>query len=191
MVGDVVPAVPSRRRVDRVEPDRCHAEPREIIESARHSSKIAHAVHVGVLEQSDIDRVDRSIRYQRSTMPLPSLTSRARAAHRAPNGGKQPLPTLSRSYLTDLGRATPNLWRPFRHFPGVPVTMFALIGPTSPTRDPIFRPGGTIRDRLTSSSIWQEADTEWGGSTGSLIPGPAAPLRTCSRRIHQERRPTQ
>jgi hypothetical protein len=36
-------------------------------------------------------------------MPLQSLTSRARAAHRAPNGGKQPLPTLSRSDLTDLG----------------------------------------------------------------------------------------
>jgi hypothetical protein len=56
VVSDVVPAVPSRRRVDRVEPDRRHAEPRQIVQPSRHPSEVADAVTVGVLEEPNVDR---------------------------------------------------------------------------------------------------------------------------------------
>jgi len=58
VISDVVPAVPARRRVDGMQPDRGDAQTREVIESSHQPLEVTYPVVVAVLEQADVDGVD-------------------------------------------------------------------------------------------------------------------------------------
>ena len=51
VVADVVAVVPVGRRMDRVEPQAGHAEPRQVVEPADQAAQVTAAVAVGVLER--------------------------------------------------------------------------------------------------------------------------------------------
>jgi hypothetical protein len=57
-VGDVVAVVPSRRRLERGEPNRSHAEAFEVIETPGQPFEIADAVAVRVEVGLDVEAVD-------------------------------------------------------------------------------------------------------------------------------------
>ena len=58
VVGDVVAEVAHRRAVERREPDRVDAEPREVLEPRRDAREVADPVGVGVGERARVDLVD-------------------------------------------------------------------------------------------------------------------------------------
>ena len=60
VIGDVVPAVPARGRVDRVQPDRGDTEPGQVVKSSYHPLEVAYSVVVAVLEQADVGGVDNA-----------------------------------------------------------------------------------------------------------------------------------
>jgi hypothetical protein len=61
VVGDVVAAVATRRRVDRVEPQAGDAEPVEVVEPADQAPEVTAAVLGGVRVRLDVDAVDDSL----------------------------------------------------------------------------------------------------------------------------------
>ena len=58
VVGDVVAPVDVRARKRRTEPDRVDAEPREVVEPARHTGQITDPVAVRIRERPHVDLVD-------------------------------------------------------------------------------------------------------------------------------------
>ena len=58
VVGDIVAVVTQRRRVHRVEPEACHAQPGQVVETADQARQVADAVAVRVLEGVDLQVVE-------------------------------------------------------------------------------------------------------------------------------------
>ena len=58
VVGNVVPEIGHRRRVDRRKPEGVDAEPLEVIEPAEDAAEVADAVAVAVHEGPRVDLVD-------------------------------------------------------------------------------------------------------------------------------------
>ena len=58
VIGDVVAVVAQRRRIERQQPDRGHAEVLQIVELRGKPAEIADAVAVAVVERADVELVD-------------------------------------------------------------------------------------------------------------------------------------
>src|SRR5688572_17720498 len=80
VVGDVVAEILHRRGVDRRDPHRVDAEPREVIEALANAVEIAFAVAVAVLERKRIDLIDDAA--------LPPQRIRGRCGSRVLSHGK-------------------------------------------------------------------------------------------------------
>src|SRR5512139_1015913 len=61
VVGDVVAVVAHRRRVERQQPQRVHAEFLQVVEPRDQPGKVAHAVAVAVAECLDVQLVDDGV----------------------------------------------------------------------------------------------------------------------------------
>ncbi len=61
VIGDVVAVVAVGRRVERLEPETCHAEPREVVQPARQSREIAHAIAIAVHVLLDVEAVNHRV----------------------------------------------------------------------------------------------------------------------------------
>ncbi len=61
VLGDVVPVVAQRRRIERQEPDGVDAEATQVVESGRETLEVADAVVVGVGEGADMNFVDDGV----------------------------------------------------------------------------------------------------------------------------------
>ena len=62
VVGDVVSPVDVRARMNRAQPDRVDAEPRQMVELRRDAGEVAGAVPVRVRERADVGLVDDQMR---------------------------------------------------------------------------------------------------------------------------------
>jgi hypothetical protein len=72
VVGDVVPAVVVRRRVERQQPQAVGAEPADVLQSLGDPAEVAPPVSVGVQEERDVDLVDNRVAVpQRLRRPSP------------------------------------------------------------------------------------------------------------------------
>lgn len=58
VVGDVVPTVPPRRRVYRVEPDGGDTQPAQVVQPGHQALEVAYPVTVGILEHADVQGVE-------------------------------------------------------------------------------------------------------------------------------------
>jgi hypothetical protein len=58
IVGDIIAIVAIGRGMDRVEPQTCDAQPREVVEPADQPLQVAVAVAIGVLEGLHVDAID-------------------------------------------------------------------------------------------------------------------------------------
>jgi hypothetical protein len=61
IVGDVIAVVASRRRIERQQPQRVHAQILQIVELADQAAEIAHAVAVAVEKRLDVQLVDDGV----------------------------------------------------------------------------------------------------------------------------------
>jgi hypothetical protein len=61
VVGDVVPVVTQRRRVERQEPYRGDAEILEVVQLGGEAGEVADAVRVRIVERSDVELVDDGV----------------------------------------------------------------------------------------------------------------------------------
>ena len=75
-VGDVVPVVAVRRRIERHQPQARHPELGQVVDPLAHSPQVAASVTVGVEERLDVEAVDHRV--------LPPDVSSLRQAHAFP-----------------------------------------------------------------------------------------------------------
>ena len=61
VIGNVIPVVPERRRVERQQPQRRHPQLRQVVELVDEAPEVADAVAVGVVEGADVDLVDDGV----------------------------------------------------------------------------------------------------------------------------------
>jgi hypothetical protein len=61
VVADVVAEIRQRRGVDRAQPERVGAQPRQVVEALGHAAQVSDPVAVRVLERARVDLVDDGV----------------------------------------------------------------------------------------------------------------------------------
>jgi hypothetical protein len=61
VVGDVVPVVLQRRRVERQQPDRRHSEVGDVVELLEQSTEVAVAIAVRITKGFDVELIDDGV----------------------------------------------------------------------------------------------------------------------------------